>query len=324
MNMHYDAIIIGGGPAGATCGLQLSRSGLRVLILEKDKHPRFHIGESLLPRCRPLLRELGLESHLENLVYQPKFGAEFGFGNDPATMKFGFTQGLLPGSPTLNVERSLFDEMLLNAAKAAGSEVIEECTVRKINRLEHDAVEIESTAGIFSARVLLDASGQNTVVAKHLKIRRGFSDPQLQKCAYFQHFTGVVRLPGEMSGHPALFMADEGWFWLIGLNAQTTSVGFVTRPDFVKRINVPADQILQWAIARCPVVRDRMTNSIGPATNHVNADISYRCDPAAGGPSLFTTRFLKRHPLGVFTRVSSYFAALAMTGGRFPTSTLKR
>ena len=286
MSNIYDAIIVGGGPAGSVCGLQLARAGLRVLILEKEKHPRFHIGESLLPRCLPLIKELRLEDELKKLVHQPKFGAEFGFGNDAATLKFGFTQGLLPGSPTLNIERSIFDEMLLNAAKKAGAIVIEQCNVKKINRLENNAVEIEAThqqqTHIFSGRVLLDASGQNTLVARHLGIRQGFADPQLQKCAYFQHFKNVQRLPGELSGHPAIFMTEEGWFWLIGLNTETTSVGFVTRPDFVKSINVPADKILQWAIARCPVVRERMKNAVGETTNIVNADFSYLCNPAAG------------------------------------------
>ena len=282
MSNIYDALIIGGGPGGSVSAMLMARAGLRVCLLEKSRHPRFHIGESILPRNLPLIAELGLEPALRRLPHLPKYGAEFGIGNDPNTMKFSFTEGLLPGSPTFNIERSHFDKMLLDAARDAGAEVIEDSALKKINRLEEGAVEVATADQTYFARMLIDASGHGTVVGRHLGTRRGFDDPTLQKVAYFEHFENVERLPGKATGHPTIIMCREGWFWLVGLSDTKTSVGFVTRPAFVKEISVPPERLLQWAIARCPVVRDRMRHAVGPATNEVLSDFSYTCKPHAG------------------------------------------
>ena len=278
----YDVIVAGGGPGGATAALSLAKLGLSVAVLEKDRHPRFHIGESLLPRNLPLLKELELERAVDDLPHLPKFGAMFLMANAVEPAKMGFDQGLLPGTPTFNVERAAFDHMLLRKAEAAGAEVFEGTPVKSIDRLEAGDVRVTTAAGQFAGRMLIDASGHGTLVGRHFDRRKAVADEDLKRVAYFEHFESVGMPTGQEAGSPLLVMADEGWFWMIGIDADRTSVGFVAKPGLCKELGVPADAMLQWAAARAPAVRERMRNSRGPAANKVLADFSYSCAPFAG------------------------------------------
>jgi len=226
-------------------------------------------------------------------------------------MKFLFSDGLLPGQPVFNIERSIFDKMLLDAAADAGAHIVENTAVKKVLKLQDGAVEVATDDQTYAGKILLDASGHGTVVGRHLCTRRNFDDPELQKVAYFQHFQNVERLPGQASGHPTIIMTREGWFWLIGLSDTKTSVGFVTRPSFVKQIDVAPERLLQWAIARCPVVRHRIRDASGESTNHILADFSYTCAPHAG-PGYFMVG-----DAGCFLDpIFSTGVTLAMMGGK--------
>src|SRR3954466_16060598 len=177
-NNRYDAIIIGAGPAGATSALLLARAGFRVIALEKGAFPRFHIGESMLPRNFPLVQELGLEAALERLPHLKKYGAEFAMGDDFNTTRFYFGSGLIPGAATFNIERAVFDKMLMDQARAAGAEIRENTAVKKIIKLADGDCQVELANGdTLSSRYILDASGHGTVVARHLAIRKNFEDP---------------------------------------------------------------------------------------------------------------------------------------------------
>jgi flavin-dependent dehydrogenase len=221
---------------------------------------------------------------LLRLPHVDKFGAEFGMGDNPDnSTQFTFEDNLLPGSVTFNIERSHLDQMLLEQAQSAGAEVRQKTPVKRITELREGSVAVETTDGAaFTGRMLLDASGDATVVGRHLGTRRRFEDSVFGKVAYFEHFDGVERLPGKAQGHPSIFMCTEGWFWIIGLNETKTSVGFVADPELVKQAGISPNRILHWAIARCPVVRHRMRDATGPLTNRVVSDFSYECSPLAG------------------------------------------
>ncbi len=277
----YDAIIIGGGPAGATTALCLARAGKRVIIIEKNEFPRFHVGESFLPRGYDLIQELGLGERLSQIPQVAKYGAEFGFGAGKASTYFTFDQALHDEGPTaFNIERAPFDKMLLDAAVEEGAALRVPATVKKIVRLSEGDVAVDIGGETISGRFLLDASGQTTLLGRHLGTRRTLENHR--KVAYFGHFENVERLPGRAEGHPTVAMCDEGWFWMINIDERRTSIGFVLDADIAKTIDCPASDMLFWGIERCPLVRERVTNATLPTMTHTIADYSYYCRPFSG------------------------------------------
>ncbi len=279
----FDAIVIGGGPTGATTGLCLARAGRSVLIIEKASFPRFHIGESLVPQNMEILRDLGLLEELSKLPQVEKTGAEFTMGNGQDTTRIRFTDSLLPGvEPTFNIERAAFDDCLLKAAEQAGAEVLQGAGVETIETLEDGRVELITDGRTITAKVLVDASGQSTVLGRHLKTRKNFDQPGLQKIAYFGHFTNVKRSDGLDNGNIVLVMCEEAWFWMIPIDEHRTSIGMVLDTAVARQVKRPAQEMLFWGIERCPAVRRRLLDAGYPEKNGVISNYSYACKPYAG------------------------------------------
>jgi len=287
--MTHDVLILGGGPAGAAAALQLARAGHRVAILEKSVFPRFHVGESLIPADTDVFRKLGLADLLtpDRLPQVRKDGVEFRTGDGAHGSRIKFADGLNPrgaAAVSFNAERAPLDAILLQAATDAGAELFPDARVEMILRLNDGDVAVQTAAGRFEAKYLIDATGQGAVVGRHLKQRRHFDSAALKKVAYFGHFDHVDHALGD--DEISMILCDEGWFWMIPVNSTRVSIGMVLDADVAKdvqrRERVPNHQMLAWGIARCPLIRSRTQHATFPERNRVASDFSYTCAPYSG------------------------------------------
>jgi flavin-dependent dehydrogenase len=279
--MKYDVLVAGAGPAGSTAAMEAARLGLSVLLLDKGTHPRFHVGESFLPRNLELIRELGLEDRLRAIPHTRKLGASLQFGDDETPTDFLFEDGLLDReSGSFNVARAPFDKMLFDVACERGVDARLGTPVESIDQLDAGGVIATTSDGRIDARVLVDATGQNGVVGRTLGTRRGV--PGFEKVAYFGHLEGVPRRDGIQGGLPIIVMCADGWFWLIPIDETRTSVGSVVDASVAKQAGVPARRMLRWACGRCPAVWALVRDSDMTEPNRVQADFTYTCSPYAG------------------------------------------
>ncbi len=266
-----DVLVVGGGPAGSTVATLLARRGERVLLVEKDHHPRFHIGESLLPMNMPLFEQLGVAEEIARIGI-PKYGVEFvsPWHDKPSHLEFALSWDKSQVS-AYEVRRSEFDHVLLKNAAAAGTEVIEGWRVTGVEFPSDGGVIAQAeaedgTERTFTAKFFVDASGRDTLLAS--KMATKVSNRRHHSASVYGHFTGAHRLPGRAVGNISLFWFDHGWFWFIPLLDGTTSVGLVCHADFIKTRKTDVTTFFRDTIAMSPGLSDRLRDAemIGPAT----------------------------------------------------------
>ena len=195
----------------------LAQRGYQVTVLEKDRHPRFHIGESLLPANLPLLDKLGVGDAVK-AVGMRKWGAEFvSPWHVPSCQTVQFGDAWDKSMPfAYQVRRSEFDEILLRNAQSRGATVVEGCRVREVAFQEDggaviDARHDDGRQAQWKARFVVDASGRDTVLGRKFGTKR--RNPRHNSSALYAHFTGATRLPGRDEGNITIFWFAHGWFW---------------------------------------------------------------------------------------------------------------
>src|SRR3984885_10339592 len=256
-----DVLVIGGGPGGSTAAGLLAEKGYRVVLLEKSRHPRFHIGESLLPANLPIMERLGVAARVRAIGLE-KWGAEFVSHSDQRRQEFEFARGWDKSLPlAYHVRRSEFDEILVRRAAQLGAQVIEGCRVREVDYLrrsprggaqpvhvlaEHEDGRSES----WTADYLVDASGRDTFVANRLQSKR--RNKKHNSAALYAHFAGARRECGTRAGNVIIYWFDHGWFWFIPLADGVTSIGAVVWPYYMKSRKIPVRDFFLETIALCP------------------------------------------------------------------------
>lgn len=280
-----DVLVVGGGPAGSTASALLAEKGYKVILLEKDRHPRFHIGESLLPLNLPLLEKLGVLEEVER-VGMLKYGAEFVSPQHNKAITFDFANAWDKSKPyAFQVRRSEFDHILIRNAAAKGATVVEGCKVTGVEFPEAGgavaaARDEDGAIRTVRARFLVDASGRDTLLASRFGIKK--RNRKHNSAAMFGHFTGAHRLPGKAEGNISVFWFDHGWFWFIPLADGTTSVGAVCWPYYIKSRKTDQMTFFKETIALCPALAERLKDAelTGQVTGTGN--FSYQADRMTG------------------------------------------
>ena len=273
-----DVLVIGGGPAGSTMAALLARQGRRVVLVEKDHHPRFHIGESLLPANGPLFEQLGVREAVER-IGMPKWGVEFVSPQHARPSRLEFADAFDKSMPyAWQVRRSELDQILFRHAAACGAETVEGCRVHGLH-VDADGADVQAqhddgSPRRWRARFVVDASGRDTLIANQIGSKR--RNPRHNSAALFGHFRGARRLEGRLEGNISIFWFQHGWFWFIPLADGTTSVGATCWPQYLKSRDKPLADFFADTIAMSPPLAERLQGAeLVDGRVHATGNYSY-------------------------------------------------
>jgi FADH2-dependent halogenase len=275
----FDVAIIGGGPAGSTAATLLAKDGRSVVVLEREKFPRFHIGESLLPFSMTALERLGVMEKIQAAGFVVKHGAEIASTDGARDTRFYFKNGFQSQRATaFQVPRAEFDKLLLDHAAEAGADVREETPVEGIEfHDDHVALALKPKTGapeVITARYVLDCSGRHAVVGTKFDLKCTY--PDLRKFAVYAHYEGVETPPGIEGTLTRMVRAEDHWFWMIPLPGGRTSVGVVLDTAEFRKFDAPPQDVLHQLVTASPVMAERMRRAARVSKVYASGDYSYR------------------------------------------------
>lgn len=275
---EFDLLVIGGGPAGSCAAATARQHGLRTLVVEKCAFPRFHIGESLLPAGNRVLQATGAWPKVEAAGFIPKYGAEFHRADGSEVKQVRFSDSLIPGlDSTFQVDRARFDAVLLDHARDLGAEVWMETAVTALESRDgaHRAT-LAGPAGESTVTVpwVIDATGRETGLMSAQK--RALEPPPFPKrMAIYSHFEDVARAPGREGGNILVVRLEDGWFWIIPIDRERTSVGLVTSVAAFRAAGETPAAHFHRAVAASPKLRELLGQAKPTMEFHVTSDYTY-------------------------------------------------
>ena len=282
-----DVAVIGGGPGGSTAAALLARRGYKVIALEKAHHPRFHIGESLLPMNLPVFERLGVLDKVRALgVF--KRGADFEADNERGYNTYAFARAIGQSPPhAYQVWRQDFDKMLYDHARESGADAREGHEVAQVEQHgpRESWLDVKTDDGSsyrIQARYVVDASGRDAFLSANRKLRR--RNEQHQSAAIFGHYRGAEQRAGEDAGNISIYRFEHGWMWMIPLPDGVMSVGAVCRPDYLKQRKGRNGEFLLDTLKLSPALWRRIEHA-ELIDNEVRVTGNYSYDSARmGGP----------------------------------------
>ncbi|MEU7874995.1 tryptophan 7-halogenase [Dactylosporangium sp. NPDC049140] len=269
INAEFDVVVVGGGPSGSTVSTLVAMQGHRVLLLEKEKFPRYQIGESLLPATiHGICKILGVSEELKNAGFPIKRGGSFRWGKNPEPWEFSFSLSskFVDGASTAyQVERMKFDQILLDNARRKGVEVREEASVADVIEEDGRVVGVRYTDADgreheVRSRYLVDASGNKSRIHGRIGGRRVYSE-FFRNLALFGYFEGGKRMPAPNEGNILAVAFEAGWFWYIPLSPTLTSVGVVLLPEELERVQGDQEKALLALIDECPLIAEYLAGA---------------------------------------------------------------
>jgi flavin-dependent dehydrogenase len=283
-----DVIVVGGGPAGSTAAAWLARAGRSVTVFERDQFPRFHIGESLLASVNDVLAAIGADDVVRRAGFPQKWGATFmtADGRVERCADFGIAPGV-PMPQTWQVERATFDQLLLQHAAACGADVRQRHRVVDVT-WNDDGVTATVQHGetgqrqAVRAHAIVDASGRGALLSRKFELR--IDEPRLANLAIFSHYSGVPRQGGRRAGDIRIVArTDLGWFWLIPISSELTSVGVVLPQSAAKNVkSLEPAALLDGAISDTPAVARLLASACREWPVRVEKDFSFGSRAYAG------------------------------------------
>jgi flavin-dependent dehydrogenase len=285
-----DVVVIGGGPAGSTVSTLLAQQGHRIHLFERERFPRFHIGESLIPQTFWVLWRLKMLDKMKASHFVKKYSVQFINSRGMLSEPFYFVDhNPHECSQTWQVRRSEFDHILLNNAREQGVQVHEGTRVLDVlfegrravgvRILQEDGNERE-----VRSQVVVDASGQSSIILDRLQLREW--DPVLKKAALWTYWKGAQRQTGRDEGATLVIQtrAKQGWFWYIPLHDDILSVGVVAAYDYLfkNRPGKDLETIYFEEVAACLGLQPLIARATRVEQCRAAREYSYRSKQAAG------------------------------------------